>query len=136
MSKTIKMIELLIKSSKGEEVPKKIKFEEYIFELDNEDKTYVSENGNFLTDSINFNLSNLNDEVEIIEDEEEIDIQSIEEIVGNTDVRMNNKEISAEDYFYTITNIVLSINELKNKQNESLKAVKQLDKKVNSIEQK
>ena len=78
----------------------------------------------------------LNYIVEIIEDEEEIDIQSIEELARNPDVRINNKEISASDIFYTITNIVMSINDLKNKQNESLKAVKQLDKKVNSIEQK
>lgn len=115
MSKTIKMIELLIKSSKGEEVPKKIKFEEDIFELDNEDKTYTSENGNFLTDSINFNLSNLNDEVEIIEDEVEIDIQSIEEM--NATFNGNSSLIDVEKQ---------TINEL-------VKAVKQLDKNIKEL---
>ena len=132
----MKIIELLNKIANGEEVPKKIKVSCYEFEWRERGRYYANTTkGNYQTllqDWLN-NANKLNSEVEIIEDEEEIDIQSIEEIVGNTDVRMNNKEISAEDYFYTITNIVLSINELKNKQNESLKAVKQLDKNIKEL---
>lgn len=130
----MKIIELLNKIANNEEVPKKIKVSCYEFEWREEGRYYANTTkGNcqtLLQDWLN-NANKLNIEVEIIE--EEIDIQSIEEIVGNTDVRMNNKEISAEDYFYTITNIVLSINELKNKQNESLKAVKQLDKNIKEL---
>ena len=123
------------KIANNEEVPKKIKFEGLIYTWDKIGYLHYKDDYyrecSFL-EGLRVELV-LNAEVEIIEDEEEIDIQSIEEIVGNTDVRMNNKEISAEDYFYTITNIVLSINELKNKQNESLKAVKQLDKNIKEL---
>lgn len=111
------MIELLIKSSNREELPKKIKFEEDIFELNDESKTYKAENGNFLTDSINFNLSNLNDEVKIIEDEEE--------------PKMFEQEwFNSNEGTMSIVEVDLAV-----KINELIKAVKQLDKKVNNIEQ-
>lgn len=110
------MIELLIKSSNREELPKKIKFEEDIFELNDESKTYKAENGNFLTDSINFNLSNLNDEVKIIEDEEKINIQEIELAGLKSFVDADGK----------IDNVNLAY-----KYNELLLAVKQLDKRIN-----
>ena len=135
----MKIIELLNKIANGEEIPKKIKYLNRIYEYKytTYGTGYLYEDKGikywFSEDALSDSAEELNYEVEIIEDEEEIDIQNIEEIVGNTDVRMNNKEISAEDYFYTITNIVLSINELKNKQNESLKAVKQLDKNIKEL---
>lgn len=125
------MIELLIKSSNREELPKKIKFEEDIFELNDESKTYKAENGNFLTDSIKFNLSNLNDEVEIIEDEEEIDIQRIK--IKNISYVLCDKDFDNN----MVTDIFNSFFRENQECIDTLaQALKQLDKKVNSIEQK
>jgi len=73
MNNKIKLIGLFNESAANEEMPKRIKFEGDIFELDEDNVYKSSENGNFLTDSINFNLSNLNDYVEILEYEEEIE---------------------------------------------------------------
>lgn len=112
MNNKIKLIGLFNESAANEEMPKRIKFEGDIFEL-NEDNVYKSsENGNFLPDSINFNLSNLNDYVEILEDE--IDIEAIRELLENSNPS-----------FYDENSIKVN----RCKINEILRAVKQLDKK-------
>lgn len=69
--KKIKVIDLLTKIANGEEVPKKIKFndEEYTLGYGN---TYEDKNGNFLLGGRYNNLI-LNDEVEIIKEEKEIE---------------------------------------------------------------
>lgn len=67
---TIKIINLLNKISNGEELPKKIKYNGYIFEYDTNHKRYESyfdEQIWTLNDFINVNDS-LNDEVEIIKE--------------------------------------------------------------------
>lgn len=127
----MKIIELLNKIANNEEVPKKIEVSCYEFEWREEGRYYVNTTtGNYQTllqDWLN-NANKLNSEVEIIEDEEEIDIQSIEEvnhynivsaIKGKTEENIDNE---------------LKLNSLAIK--KLIKAVKQLDKKVNSIEQK
>ena len=85
---------------------------------------------NFLLDSIG-DIDFATGDFEIIEDEKEIDINDIEELVGNVNVRMNNKTVDAEDLFYTISNIIVSLGNSKDKINQLVKAVKQLDKKIN-----
>jgi len=114
MNNKIKLIGLFNESAANEEMPKRIKFEGDIFELDEDNVYKSSENGNFLTDSINFNLSNLNDYVEILE--EEIDIESIRELPENSNPS-----------FYDENSIKVN----RRKINEILRAVKQLDKKIN-----
>lgn len=116
MNNKIKLIGLFNESAANEEMPKRIKFEGDIFELDEDNVYKSSENGNFLTDSINFNLSNLNDYVEILEDEEEIDIKAIRELPENSNPS-----------FYDENSIKVN----RCKINEILRAVKQLDKKIN-----
>jgi hypothetical protein len=117
----MKIIELLNKIANNENVPKKIKVSCYEFEWRGGGRYYANTTkGNYQTllqDWLN-NANKLNSEVEIIEDEEEIDIQSIEEM--NATFNGNSSLIDVEKQ---------TINEL-------VKAVKQLDKKVNSIEQK
>ena len=77
MKKKIKIIDLLCLISNGEEVPKEIKYEDYIFSWDNTDEDYYCEEyGNlfeYLFSTVQTN-NILNDEVEILEDEEEKDI--------------------------------------------------------------
>ena len=80
MKKKIKIIDLLCLISNGEEVPKEIKYEDYIFSWDNTDEDYYCEEyGNlfeYLFSTVQTN-NILNDEVEILEDEEEKDIPLI-----------------------------------------------------------
>ena len=109
----MKIIELLNKIANNEEVPKKIKVSCFEFEWRAGGRYYENTTkGNYQTllqDWLN-NANKLNSEVKIIEDEE-IDIQNIEDLG-------------------------VSINNVGGKIAELIKAVKQLDKKVNSIEQK
>lgn len=123
----MKIIELLNKIANNEDVPKKIKYDDMIFKL-NEYNCYINDNDLIFIDSLIPNLNNLNDEVEIIEDEEEIDIQSIEEF-GIDDNEYIKTKIGS---FKTRKMDIAFLHKI----NELVQAVKQLDKKVNSIEQK
>ena len=81
----MKIIDLLNRIAKGEEVPKKFRYDNNIFVYDKEDKDYVYSNGNvsFFTDYFTdiYHLEDvlmiLNDEVEVIE-EKEISIYNID----------------------------------------------------------
>lgn len=76
MNKTIKIIDLFVKISNGEEVPKKIKYGGLVFTL--EGVRYYAPNTMYsLIDYIKLKRLNLNEEVEIIEEEPEIDIQGL-----------------------------------------------------------
>ena len=80
----------------------------------------------------------------IIEDEEEIDIQSIEhedveivqEILGKCDLWKGNEEYILKVIKENNNRIVDAVLKLAKENRTIIKAVKQLDKKVNSIEQK
>lgn len=80
----IKVIDLLNMISKGEELPKRIKYkydyedEMHIFKL-NEDNLYIEQYDDRLLDFIYPDFRNLNDTVEIIEEQEEIDKLEIDE---------------------------------------------------------
>jgi hypothetical protein len=76
MNKKIKVIELLNKIANGEDLPKRIKIQDYVFELSKDYEHYYYNEDVEITHLINHNFSNLNDEVEILED----NIEEIEEI--------------------------------------------------------
>ena len=75
----IKIIDLLNKVANGEEVPKKVKFDDKIFEHDNDDYVIKSEypdvSDDYLFDNICANKEELNFEVEIIEEKVETSIE-------------------------------------------------------------
>lgn len=84
----MKLIDLLVKISKGEEVPEKIRIGEMVFEKYTESPNidYCIEKGNtflFQEYVYAFGEVSLNDEIEIIE-EKEIELEDIEEM--NLDV--------------------------------------------------
>lgn len=116
MNKKIKVIELLNKIANNEKLPAKIIFNTVVWKLMKDEKDYRSTHTQerLLKDD-NWILGHLNVEVEILEDEEEIDIQGIKEMeyledyeADKTDIRLNRDKI-----------------------NDLVKAVKQLDKKIN-----
>ena len=83
MNKKIKLIELLNKIVNGEDLPKRIKIQEYVFELSKDYEHYYYNEDVEITHLINHNFSNLNDEVEILEDNtEEIEEKSNFEDMG------------------------------------------------------
>ena len=84
MNKTIKVIDLLNKIAKGEEVPKKIKIRDKIYEYKytTNGTGYVTEDWDWFNDMMFDEQLTLNMDVEIIEEQEEIDIQEIKEITS------------------------------------------------------
>ena len=83
MNKKIKLIELLNKIVNGEDLPKRIKIQDYVFELSKDYEHYYYNEDVEITHLINHNFSNLNDEVEILEDNtEEIEEKSNFEDMG------------------------------------------------------
>lgn len=103
MNKKIKIIDLFNKKANNEKMPKKFKYKNYIFELDDVNEyTIDKEKQVAFTELIQFNLNNLNDEIEILEDNTE----EIEEL---------------PDYNY-------SIKENRDKINEIIRYIKRKDK--------
>ena len=98
MNKKIKVIELLNKIANGEDLPKRIKIQDYVFELSKDYEHYYYNEDVEITHLINHNFSNLNDEVEILEDNtEEIEELEITEIVQNRlvkEIRENREKIN------------------------------------------
>ena len=97
MNKKIKVIELLNKIANGEDLPKRIKIQDYVFELSKDYEHYYYNEDVEITHLINHNFSNLNDEVEILEDNTE-EIEELELEVGTinivADVYENRKKIN------------------------------------------
>lgn len=111
--KTIKVIDLLNKIANGEEVPKKFRYIDYIYELTESYFKYDYRNkDNKIFENVVV-LERLNDEVEIIEDTPEKN--NIKEIFAL------NTDSYAEDVYYeklSKEEICLDIQTLKHKINE------------------
>lgn len=118
--KTIKIIDLLNKIAKGEEVPKKIKYDtiEYFFRNYDYKETlgkYIDEQSSFI-EKIDF--YKLNDEVEIIEEDEEIerikwDDKSKYEYAKKTDEMLMHR---TEQLKKSLNELIDVVNKLKNKE--------------------
>lgn len=109
----MKVIDLINKQYCDEEMPKHIKINKLNYTYDNNRKTYKSEYGEFM--SFDFTNNVLNMQVELIEDET-IDIDNIEEL------------LQIEEYEVDKTDVVIN----RNKINELIRIVKQLDKRQRS----
>lgn len=127
MSNTIKVIDLFNKIANGEEVPKKIRWRDKIWDYWDRDQDYKSKQGRWFTSNLNDIRTRefVTDIVEIIEKQEEIDIQSIEELDENFTYIENH--ISGLGIEKVLNKAEI---ELVNKINKLVQAVKQLDKKI------
>lgn len=103
----MKVFDLIIKQYNNEDMPKHIKINRLNYIYNNNRKTYESEYGEFM--SFDFTNNVLNMQVELIENE--IDIDNIEEYKTKYTERCIDKEV-------------------REKLNEVIRAVKQLDKKI------
>ena len=91
----MRVIDLLNKIANGEEVPKKIGYDNKIFEFDELERQYTFHNLDY---SVNVDLglsieglrySTLNDEVEIIEEDKEIEYEEIKECFAGVELEYN-----------------------------------------------
>ena len=117
----MKIIDLLNKIENGENIPQTIKVDGTVYKLDILEYFYQNGNGDDLLQlAMKYNTPNLlNMEVELIEDET-IDIDNIEEL------------LKIEEYEVDKTDTVIN----RNKINELVQAVKQLNKEIKSIKEK
>ena len=91
MNKKIKVIDLLNKIANGEEVPKKIKYENDIYILTDNYCYYCDETNLILSDRLYAEQSRLNDEVEILEEEKKDNFTGWK-------MYQNGKEVCSIDY--------------------------------------
>ena len=69
----MKIIDLLNKIANGEEIPKTFEYNNYIFNL-GDDNRYRDQEDDYLSDSIRYDFENLNEEIKIIEYEKIVDL--------------------------------------------------------------
>lgn len=119
----MKVIDLLNKMAHGEEVPEKIKVDNIIYIYENWEHFYYTDNEvreDLLVRGKDYSTNDfLNWNVELIEDEP-IDIDNIGEL------------LKIEEYEVDKTDTVIN----RNKINELVQAVKQLNKEIKSIKEK
>ena len=113
MNKKIKVIELLNKIANGEDLPKRIKIQDYVFELSKDYEHYYYNEDVEITHLINHNFSNLNDEVEILEDNTE-EIEELKPVEDGLAYRYEWSEVPKK-----INELVKAINSIrKDKSND------------------
>ena len=96
----MKLIDLLNKIVKGEEIPKSFMYNNYIFNL-GDDKRYRDQEGDYLVEHISYNFKNLNDKIQILEDKK---------IVGLTNRSGENYDKKLKDIYGKINEIINHIN--------------------------
>ena len=108
----MKVIDLLNKINKGEEIPKKVKYEDTIFVYDKDRKEYIYELNDWSSETILFKITNehthfiqdlLKAEVEVIEEkkelEEKLDWKEIIDSVGKPIWDNKRKKWRVLDYY-------------------------------------
>lgn len=122
MNNKIKIYDLINRIHENKDVPKIIKYEDekYQYKEDVQDYKKVSNYYIYLFETIIKEEKWLDVEVEILEDEEEIDIQDIKIFEQPRDLSIWSNDTLSKNQ----RNIIEKVNKL-------VKAVKQLDKKIN-----
>ena len=111
----MKIIDLLNKIAKGENVPERIKYdgEIYVYNYEVEDYEYPEKVGWLMDISRNNGNSFLNDEIEIIEEEKEI--EELDYTYVNSYGNISQRKKSEEPIIDKINELVREVNKLKNK---------------------
>lgn len=118
----MKVIDLLNKINKGEEIPEKVKYEDTIFEYDNNRKEYIHKVDDWCSETLLFKITNehthfiqdlLKAEVEVIEENKEI--EELGEYFDST-AELNDRALAIENRI-KINELVRAVNKL-NKERE------------------
>ena len=108
----MKLIDLLNKIANGEEIPQKFIYNDYIFNL-GDDNRYRDNEDDYLSDSIRYDFENLNEEIKIIEDE---DIERLKESISRIKKVYTSMQFSAPENMYIfIDQLGLILDEVENK---------------------
>ena len=112
--KTIKIIDLLNKIANGEEVPKKIKYRDWLYEFEKDCNDYMCQYDSLLYRENDDVRQFLNDEVEILEEENKIEKLIYSEIDAETISGLRKSiNILNKEYTDKINHILGEINKLK-----------------------
>lgn len=110
----MKIIELLNKTAKGEEVPKKIKYDGMIFDYQEDTYEYLCyEKNNFSLLGYDNPYDMLNDNVEIISEKKEIENIPFDNEMPLTMMEMYHQ---LEKYNYKINELIDVINDMRDKE--------------------
>ena len=119
----MKVIDLSNKINKGEEIPKKVKYEDTIFAYDKDRKEYIYELDDWCSETILFKITN--EHTHFIQDLLKAEVEVIEE---NKEIEELNK-ISYDEFKYTDTEHRFDLTNIEyDKINELVRAVNKLIK--------
>lgn len=131
-TKTIKIIDLLIKLAKGEELPEKIKYKNEIWKYYKNFTNYIRPGKPNTLFTMYYIHKILNDEVEIIEKEKEIEKTFDIELLGQCDNWLQKRDVNIKSEFelnpYILEAITRNFKLLYHKQCELIDAVTELRK--------
>ena len=127
----MKIIDLLVKIAKREEVPKKIKYDDKIYysKKDNVDLHTYQTDGNTTTRILSLIIDNeylnLNDEVEILEEPKKI--EKLELVRGSDLSDLTNKDVVLSRN--ALVELCRTLNNMNNKINELIEEINKLKEK-------
>ena len=120
----MKVIDLLNKIAKGEEIPKKVKYKTFYWEYKEEEKDFKDNENDWVFSCSNYDIPEmLNEEIEIIEEEK--DIEEIDEIIKFQDLATpygHNEQMFMKFLIIhqnKIDELVREVNKLKNNVSDS-----------------
>lgn len=129
MKKTMKLIDILGYISVGENIPKRIRYDNIIWNYDSENYDYANDDigQNLFSDYINskwYIVEILNTEVEILDEEDEKDIPLIPDD-GLYEFNMKDKLLDLDNLNYNFKVLKEKINQVVEEFNEYRKEVKE-----------
>ena len=115
----MKVLDLLNKINKGEEIPKKVKYEDTIFAYDKDRKEYIYELDDWCSETILFKITN--EHTHFIQDLLKAEVEVIEENKEIEELHIEDKGESNEALYEYCSKLLL-------KQNEVIRAVNKINK--------
>ena len=115
----MKIIDLLNKINKGEEIPEKVKYEDTIFEYDKDRKEYIHKVDDWYSETLLFKVTN--EHTHFIQDLLKAEVEIIEENKEIEELHILDEGESNEALYKYCSKLLL-------KQNELIRAVNKINK--------
>ena len=121
----MKIIDLLNKINKGEEIPEKVKYEDTIFEYDKDRKEYIHKVDDWYSETLLFKITN--EHTHFIQDLLKAEVEVIEENKEIEELHILDEGESNEALYKYCSKLLL-------KQNELIRAVNKIKKHIEESE--
>lgn len=121
----MKIIDLLNKINKGEEIPEKVKYEDTIFEYDKDRKEYIHKVDDWYSETLLFKITN--EHTHFIQDLLKAEVEIIEENKEIEELHILDEGESNEALYKYCSKLLL-------KQNELIRAVNKIKKHIEESE--